>query len=236
MSRCSSLSSTLLLALFGMAGAARADGMQPASPIVILYEDDGQADMMVRNTDAAAALLHTAVQDIPEDPDTVVIATPPVARVEPGQEQLVRFFYQGPALQTQRLKRVIFEGIGQRLDAHGRAVVGVSVRQNLPLLLHPRGLPRHRTPWTLLHWQLDATQLTVRNDSAYVVRLQPTVTLQPSGRQADLGRAYLLPGQSIAVAVQGTVPDGAAPGDTAVALAPASVYGFAVDTYLAPLQ
>jgi len=146
MNRISCALPMLLAFLLACVGHAHADGMQPESSIIILEEVDGQAEMNVRNTDAVAALLHTTVHDIPEDPDTRVVVTPPVARVEPGHDQLVRFIHHGPELKTQRLKRVVFEGIGQRLDTHGRAVVGVSVRQNLPLLLHPRGLAHHRTP------------------------------------------------------------------------------------------
>jgi len=210
---------------------AFADGMVPQTTIVILDEADGEVAMNVTNTDSAPALLYTVVQDIPEDPDTVVIATPPVARVEPGQEQMVRFILQGPPLQTQRLKRVTFEGIGQASKGDGRAVVGIGVRQNLPLLLHPKGLARNNTPWTLLDWRAGDGQLTVRNDSPYVVRLSPQVTLLPSGTEVDLGRTYLLANESLAVPLPPVARD-----DRSLQLHPASVYGFAMDSYEAPLR
>lgn len=215
---------------FLTASLAHADGMQPESSIVIVYEENGEGSMTVTNTDAAPALLVTTVKDIPEDASTVVVATPPVARLDPGQGQVVRFLYQGEPLQVQRLKRVIFEGIGQARRPDGTAVVGVSVRQNLPMLLHPKGLPRNQAPWTLLRWTRKDTQLTVVNDSPYVVRLAPQLTLLPSSTQVDLGRTYLLPGQTINVAVAGPA------GDTTVEMRPASVYGFAVDRYRAPLK
>jgi len=212
---------------------AHADGMQPESSLILLYEQDGETAMNVRNTDPGPALLHTTVLDIAEDSETVVIATPPVARVEPGQEQMVRFIYQGPPLQVQRLKRVVFEGIGQATQADGRAVVGVGVRQNLPMLLHPKGLARNDAPWKLLQWSSSGRVVSVTNPSAYVVRLAPTLTLVPSGRELDLGRSYLLPGQSVELPLPEAPVDTA---DTHVQLQPASVYGFITRTFDAPLN
>ncbi len=210
--------------------SAYADGMQPDSSIVIIYEEDGEGSMTVTNTDATPSLLVTTVKDIPEDSTTVVIATPPVARLDPGQGQVVRFFYQGAPLQVQRLKRVTFEGIGQARRPDGTAVVGVGVRQNLPMLLHPKGLTRNAAPWTLLRWSHQHEQLTVTNDSPYVVRLAPQLTLLPSSTPVDLGRTYLLPGQTVSVSARGS------DSDASVELRPASVYGFAVDYYRAPLK
>jgi len=233
MSRSSS-TACLLLALSALLAAApaRADGMQPQSTIVILDEADGEVAMNVTNTDATPALLHTAIHDIPEDPDTLVIATPPVARVEAGQAQMVRFILQGPPLLTQRLKRVTFEGIGEPVHSRGQAVIGIGIRQNLPLLLHPKGLPRNDRPWTLVEWRRSGEHLLVVNDSPYVVRLSPQVTLLPSGRTVDLGRSYLLAGETVSLPLPAT----GALDDTGVRFAPATVYGFAVDSHESPLK
>lgn len=206
-----------------------ANGMQPQSTIVILDEAVGEVAMNVTNSDASPALLHTVVLDIPEDPDTVVIATPPVARVEAGQQQMVRFIYQGPPLRTQRMKRVTFEGIGHSLKADGQAVIGIGVRQNLPMLLHPRGLAKNNTPWTLLQWKRDGDALLVVNDSPYVVRLAPSVTLLPSGTEVKLQRSYILAGETLKMPA-------ATGADTEVRIEPATVYGFAVGSYDAPLK
>ena len=77
----------------------------------------------------------------------------PLARVEAGEIQLVRFISTlKEPLKTQRLKRVSFEGIPQARAAGG-ATIGITLRQNLPLILHPKGLPQHHSPWELLKWQ-----------------------------------------------------------------------------------
>ncbi|WP_347904294.1 fimbria/pilus chaperone family protein [Pseudomonas purpurea] len=219
------------IALF-LALQVRADGMIPDTSVVIVHEADGEAAVSVTNSDASLALLHVTIEDIPEDKEALVFVTPPLARVEASTTQLVRFILQTEKpLLTQRLKRVIFEGIPQGKPApeSGHARVGVTVRQNLPLILHPKGLAPNRTPWTDLQWSLEGGKLNVRNDTPYVVRLAQEVQLLPSAGQAMLPKTYVLPGEHISV----SAPEGAA---THVRFQPATVYGFAVPHYEAPIK
>jgi len=211
---------------------AQADGMVPNTSVVIVNEADGEASVSVTNTDANLALMHVTLEDIAEDSESLVFVTPPLARVEAGKTQLVRFILQSEKpLLTQRLKRVIFEGIpqGKAPAEAGQARVGVTVRQNLPVILHPKGLAPNRTPWTDLQWSLKDGQLTVRNDTPYVVRLGQEVQLLPAASNAMLPKTYVLPGEHISI----KVPEGAA---TQVRFQPATVYGFAVPHYEAPIQ
>lgn len=210
--------------------AAYASGMLPETSVVIINEADGEASMNVKNTDANATLLYTSIQNLPEDKENLLIVTPPVARVEPDETQLVRFILQSKEpLKTQRFKRVIFEGIPQQ-SKDGGVKVTMNVRQNLPVIIHPKGLAPNREPWKLLTWSVRNGNLVAKNDSAYVVRLAQTVTLLPGNTELDLGKTYFLPGETISVAVPAT---GAA--STTVRLAPATVYGFSVDSYDAAL-
>ncbi|WP_372242537.1 fimbria/pilus chaperone family protein [Pseudomonas sp. C1C7] len=220
---------TLLLLV---CGHALADGMVPDTSVVIVNEADGEASVSVTNTDASLALLHVTLEDIPEDTEPLLFVTPPLARVETGKSQLVRFILQtSTPLTTQRLKRVIFEGMPQdRVAAQaGHARVGVTVRQNLPVILHPKGLPPNRTPWTGLDWSLKNDQLSVHNPSPYVVRLAQELSLLPGNGAALLPRTYVLPGETL------TVPAGGAAA-TQVRIQPATVYGFAVPPYEAPIK
>lgn len=215
-----------------LSAQAQADGMVPNTSVVIVNEADGEASVSVTNTEAGLALLHVTIEDIPQDSEPLVFVTPPLSRVEASKTQLVRFILQSEKpLLTQRLKRVIFEGIPQGKPAAetGQARVGVTVRQNLPLILHPRGLAQNRTPWTDLQWSLRDGQLTVRNDTPYVVRLAQELQLMPSAVQAMLPRTYVLPGEHISV----PAPAGAA---TQVRFQPATVYGFAAPLYEAPIK
>lgn len=202
--------------------------MLPETTVVLLYEEQGEATLTIKNTDAVPALLHSVVENVPEDLEPLLVVTPPITRVEAGETQLVRFISTLKApLKTQRLKRVTFEGIPQARAAGG-ATIGITLRQNLPLILHPRGLPVHHTPWELLKWRRMGDRLTVHNDSAYVVRLTPQVQLLPQHVQATLPRAYVLPGDTLTVAVQGALT-----GLTAVEFQPATAYGFSVESYRA---
>jgi P pilus assembly chaperone PapD len=107
--------------------------------------------------------------------------------------------------------------------------IGIGVRQNLPVIIHPAGLPMKRDQWTLLTWSYANNKLTVRNDSPYVVRLAQDVRFQPGNGQAMLPRAYVLPGESLTVDAKN------AAGATSVRISPATVYGYVTDTYEAAL-
>lgn len=211
---------------------AQADGMVPDTSVVIVNEADGETSVSVTNTDSTLALMHVTIEDIPEDSESLVFVTPPLARVEASKTQLVRFILQTEKpLLTQRLKRVIFEGIPQGKPAAepGNARVGVTVRQNLPVILHPKGLAPNRTPWTDLQWSLQDKQLTVHNDTPYVVRLGQEVQLLPAVGNAMLPKTYILPGEKLSI----LVPEGVA---TQVRFQPATVYGFAAPLYDAPIK
>lgn len=211
---------------------AFADGMLPETSVVIVYEEKGEAAVNVRNSDARPSLLHVTLQDIPEDAEPLLFVTPPVSRVEPGENQLVRFILRnaGP-LRTQRLKRVVFEGIPPKNKLEpGRAVVAVNIRQNLPVIVHPKGLPLNREPWKGLTWTIANGELTVRNDTPYVVRMGQEVHLLPMMTPAKMPAAYLLPGAIHSL----PIPE-ASRFATSVRLYPATVYGFAVDAYDAPV-
>ncbi|TFY92838.1 fimbrial chaperone protein [Pseudomonas kairouanensis] len=208
-----------------------ADGMVPDTSVVIVHEAEGEASVSVTNTDAKLALLHVTLEDIPEDTAPLLFVTPPLTRVEPSKSQLIRFILQASEpLTTQRLKRVIFEGMPQGRPAGeaGHARVGVTVRQNLPVILHPKGLAPNREPWTGLTWRLKDQQLSVHNPTPYVVRLAQELTLLPGKGSALLPRTYVLPGETLSVAASQAHA-------TTVQLQPATVYGFAVKPYQAPI-
>ncbi|MDI2593915.1 fimbria/pilus chaperone family protein [Pseudomonas sp. N3-W] len=212
--------------------SAQADGMVPETSVVIVYEAEGEAAVSVTNTDAKVSLLHVTLENVPEDTESLLVVTPPLARVNPSASQLVRFILQNPQpLRTQRLKRAIFEGMPQDREATeaGHARVGVTVRQNLPVIIHPKGLATNRTPWTGLSWSLKNNELSVLNDTPYVVRLAQELQLLPGKDKAMLPRTYILPGEHLTVGV----PTQSA---NTVRLQPATVYGFAVAAYDAPIS
>lgn len=207
-----------------------AEGFLPETSIVFLDEVNGGGAILVKNTENKPLLLYSKIINLPEDGDegALAILTPPVARVEAKEQQQVRFMLQlKQPLRTQRLKRVIFEGIPQKLE-EGKAQISLAVRQNLPLVIHPKGLPVNREPWKLLKWSFHAGKLMMENDSPYVVRMAEVVHLQPQGTAVQLEHNYVLPGQRLSFSVAESRAE-------AVRLYPATLYGFSVEGYDAPL-
>jgi P pilus assembly chaperone PapD len=186
-----------IVSLFGMLPAmpAVADGMVPETSVILVYEDKGEATVSVRNSDAKPSLLHVTLQDIAEDTEPLLFVTPPVSRVEPGASQLVRFILRNAdPLKTQRLKRVLFEGLLPKIKLEpGRATVAVNIRQNLPVILHPKGLAPNREPWKGLTWSIIKGELVVANDTPYVVRMGQEVHLLPMMASVRIPTCCLAP-------------------------------------------
>ncbi|PCE33576.1 fimbria/pilus chaperone family protein [Burkholderia ubonensis] len=254
-----------LLPLFltaGTAASAHAAGMVPETSVVLIDEAVGEAAMKIRNTDDKSALLYTIIEHVPDDQEKLFTVTPPVARVDPGQTQLVRFILTNKTpLKTERLARVVFDSIGERKDPDA-SVVAIRIRQNLPVVIHPKGLPVNREPWKLLKWEAVDGKLRVVNASPYVVRLGATVQLLPAGKQAYLPNTYMLPGQSTYVMMPkddkrnaaqrkqaGKGGDATAetkaeveemlklsPGATSIRIQPATSYGYMADIYEARIE
>ncbi|TAL96134.1 MAG: fimbrial chaperone protein [Paraburkholderia sp.] len=216
--------------LAGFANVAMATGMVPETSVVLVNEADGEATMNVKNSESTPQLLYTSITHIEEDQENLVVVTPPVSRVEGNQTQTVRFVLQNKTpLTVERLERAVFEGIPPR-DPKAGARVTMTVRQDLPLVIHPKGLAVNREPWKELKVSVTGDQLTIENPSAYVVRLAQTVQLQPEQKNVDLPRPYVLPKTKVTVPLKG-----ASAAATIARLFPATTYGYSVDPYDAPI-
>lgn len=222
------LSIPLALAMSGPAGAA---GVVPESSVVLVDEKTGEGTMTVRNTDTEPVLLYTTIENISEDPEDLVVATPPMARLEPGQSQLVRFLLTSKQpLATQRLKRVAFEGIPFARGSDNQ--IHTIFRQNLPMVIQPRALEKLKDPWTRLTATLTAEKLFVCNDSPYVVRMAQQVQVDGPNVSVNLPKTYLLPGEHFDLNLP-QKQSGSAP---SVTMWPATVYGYAVGSYRIDLR
>lgn len=227
----STFCSTSAAALWLLVAGAQASGMVPSSAVVIVEASDGEGAINLQNTDAFPLLLLTTLQDIEQDKEPLLAVTPPAARVEPGKSQRVRFILTSQTpLKTERLKRVVFEGVPPQ--EKNQSVVRMTVRQNLPVIVRPAGLARDDAPWKRLVWTLKAGALSVNNPSPYVVRLGQGVTTLPDRSTWTLPNAYILPGQQLTLASDGNNPGGVA---SKVRISPATTWGFSVEDYEAPL-
>ena len=215
-----------------IATGAHAAGMIPETSVVILNEVNGEATINIKNSDSRPALLYSQILPVENDDENLIVLTPPVARVDPGETQAIRFLLQTTEpLKVQRLRRVVFEGIPPKDDSAG-VRVNMNVRQNLPVIIHPKDLPMDKEPWRRLKWSIQNSKLQVTNPDAYVVRLDQAITLMPSNSIVQLPRSYLLPGEVVTLDV---------PSDTLntlkdIILSPATVYGYTVDKYTAPVS
>jgi P pilus assembly chaperone PapD len=207
-----------------------AGGMQPATSVVLISEGQGEQSMSIKNNDTTASLLVTSLESIDEDKEQLLVVTPPVTRVEGGGTQLVRFILQSKEpLKHQRMMRVTFEGIPLS-KAKVPNTIGVTIRQNLPVIISPKDLAPENEPWKHLKMAICDGKLRVTNDSPYIVRLAQQGTLQPSGSPIDFPKAYVLPETKLDLKLSSTS------GASTVRIHPASVYGYALNHYDVPLS
>lgn len=230
---------TFLSLLKGTAGAllllhtySQATGMVPETSVVIVEQDDGEGAINIKNTDAFPVLLLTTLHNIKDDNETLLSITPPVARVEPGKTQRVRFILTSKEpLKTERLARVSFEGVPP--EQKNKNEVRMIVRQNLPVIIRPAGLEKDLAPWKRLTWTLSGNSLTVSNPSPYLVRLGQGVSSQPGNTAWTLPNSYILPGQTLTLTPDGNKTAGSA---TKIRISPATTWGYTVNSYDAPLN
>jgi P pilus assembly chaperone PapD len=176
--------------------------------------------------------LYTRIVELPDDPTPRLIVTQPVARLEPGQSQRVRFVLNTDTpLQSEHIKRVYFEGVTERTTDNSQ--VSVSVRQDLPVIIIPKGLSAKRDMWTDLDWSVSANSLKVTNTGRHVVRLTPQVKLQPAGNVLSLNKSYILPGETLMVAAPASTRLSS---QQQVAFSPVTRYGFSVGVQTALLS
>lgn len=206
-----------------------AAGMVPETSVLLVDAQKGEASINITNTDKVPSLLYTNIVDLPESNKSVrLIVSQPVVRVEAGDVQRMRFMLQTdkPLLQED-LKRVTFEGIPPKQK--GKERLAVTIRQDLPVIIHPAGLKEDASPWKHLEWHKKGNKIEIKNPSAYVVRMTPAFTSLPSGKAGALNKTYLLPHTSMTV----NLPSAS---DTKVEFYPASRYGYKGERYISSLK
>lgn len=221
--------SLLLSLLLTQSHSLWAAGMVPQSSIVIVEESDGEGTIDVRNTDSFPNLLVTKLENLEEDKDELITVFPPVSRVEGNDTQSVRFVITTKEpIKTERLKRVIFEGVPPKNSELGKEV-NVTFTQNLPVIIRPAGLAKNLTPWKGLSWKKEGKNITVTNPSPYVVRfISSDVEILPSKQKITLPKSYILPNQSL---VLDSAKVSLSTKDTSVRFYPATTWGFATGKY-----
>lgn len=206
-----------------------ASGMKLETSVVVVNTADGEGVMTLKNTDPKPVLLYSSVENLPGDKEESLVVTPPVVRVNPGDNQTVRFMLKTPPKAVEQFKRAIFEGIPAADKKSDK--LQITLRQNVPLIIHPAGLKDNPEPWTLLQWQQTGPDtVKVTNAGAYVIRMSPNIEVLPQGAKGVLPQSYLLPGSSASVKLSGVLS-----GARKVKITPANLYGYFVEPYEASL-
>lgn len=210
--------------------AAFAAGMRPEVPVVFLDDQNREATINVLNTDNSAALLHSKLQTIPEDPENKLIITPQLVKVDGGKKQQIRVVLKdGVKLDTQKMQRIDFVSIPQDDGKKNRA--RILIGQNIPVILSPADLPLNTTPWTGLTFHRTGATLRVENPTPYIIRLTKQIDLLPGKASVELKNTYILPGEKLTL----LLPQATASSVTSVRLHPVTRYGILTKPYDAQL-
>lgn len=204
-----------LLALLAVP-AAQAN-FQLETMTVILNADEDRKVFSVKNTSKEPILLSTKIQDIPGG-DAIakdIMISPPIIRIEPQGSQQINFILKkGVSLPHEAMLKVSFQGV----SSAKQNVTKMPIRQDVAMLVVPKGLVESQKPWENLKIEQSGNQLTLTNSGKQVVRLSPNFVTLPDNQTRSIGQLYLRPGESRAVNVEGPVKE--------IKLSPLSRYGF----------
>lgn len=232
------LLSLLLLVGMGASNAATSVMLWPLDP-VIEAEQQGEA-VWIQNVGAAAVTFQIRVFQWLQaegeeryERQNVIVATPPMATIEPGKKQLVRLTRTQPLpAGLEHAFRVVVDELPRFVDGQDDAATAVpawssaglrfQMRYSLPLFVYGAGMSRRaeltsESDSLALDWRIEAVEgafhLKVRNAGSRHARLSE-VSLLIDGRPAVpiapglLG--YVLPGAEMAW----PIPDRLVPGST----------------------
>ncbi|MBR8655921.1 fimbria/pilus periplasmic chaperone [Achromobacter sp. Marseille-Q0513] len=218
---------TVLAAALALPPSAKAVSFALESTTVILQERDGQTAFNITNEGDRPLLLLTGLDDLGGPPMAgKILIAPPITRIDPGQSQQVNFILkQGPPLRHEVMLKVSFEGITPQT---GGSTLIMPVRQEIAFLIQPAALPPSRTPWQDLKLSLDRDALVLRNPGQHVIRLGRDLRLRPGDTPANLGQAWLMPGETRRVPVKQR--------PRAVGIVPLSRYGLALPGITLPVS
>ncbi|MCB5309659.1 fimbria/pilus chaperone family protein [Yersinia massiliensis] len=217
---------------FLISNSVLATGVIPETTVLLVKESEGSATMNVTNSDAVPTILTTSIESIPEDKEPLLVTTNPLSFVDAGGKQMVRFVLTNKKpLTVQRLVRVNFVGVpGRNKGEAKKNSIGMNVGQNIPAIIHPAGLKEEKAPWEKLSWSIKGDQLTVSNDSPYIVRMSQKIDLLPQGGLASLPKTYILPGEKFILNITSKEKSQSLTYQN-LRIYPATVYGFMVNHY-----
>ncbi|HDT0722329.1 fimbria/pilus chaperone family protein [Proteus mirabilis] len=184
---------------------------------VILDSEEPRKIFNVKNTGSEPILLSTKVSDLDNQHEIAknIIITPPITRIEPDQSQNINFILKdGIKFDDEQILKASFQGIGVAKVNSTK----MPIRQDIAMLIIPKGLTIEREPWKNLEVKQVNNQLILKNNGKQVIRMAPAFNALPSNNGYSIGQFYIRPQEEIKVDVKEKL--------TEIKISPLSRYGF----------
>ncbi|HHE4881639.1 TPA: fimbria/pilus chaperone family protein [Proteus mirabilis] len=184
---------------------------------VILDSEEPRKIFNVKNTGSEPILLSTKVSDLDKQHEIAknIIITPPITRIEPDQSQNINFILKdGIVFDDEQILKASFQGIGVAKVNSTK----MPIRQDIAMLIIPKGLTIEREPWKNLEVKQVNNQLILKNNGKQVIRMAPAFSSLPSNNGYSIGQFYIRPQEEIKVDVKEKL--------TEIKISPLSRYGF----------
>ena len=190
---------------------------------VILDSEEPRKIFNVKNTGSEPILLSTKVSDLDKQHEIAknIIITPPITRIEPDQSQNINFILKdGIEFDDEQILKASFQGIGVAKVNSTK----MPIRQDIAMLIIPKGLTIEREPWKNLEVKQVNNQLILKNNGKQVIRMAPAFSSLPSNNGYSIGQFYIRPQEEIKVDVKEKL--------TEIKISPLSRYGFKLAGYI----
>lgn len=184
---------------------------------VILDSEEPRKIFNVKNTGSEPILLSTKVSDLDNQHEIAknIIITPPITRIDPDQSQNINFILKdGIEFDDEQILKASFQGIGVAKVNSTK----MPIRQDIAMLIIPKGLTIEREPWKNLEVKQVNNQLILKNNGKQVIRMAPAFSSLPSNNGYSIGQFYIRPQEEIKVDVKEKL--------TEIKISPLSRYGF----------
>ncbi|MBS3828740.1 fimbria/pilus chaperone family protein [Proteus mirabilis] len=184
---------------------------------VILDSEEPRKIFNVKNTGSEPILLSTKVSDLDNQHEIAknIIITPPITRIDPDQSQNINFILKdGIEFDDEQILKASFQGIGVAKANSTK----MPIRQDIAMLIIPKGLTIEREPWKNLEVKQVNNQLILKNNDKQVIRMAPAFSTLPSNNGYSIGQFYIRPQEEIKVDVKEKL--------TEIKISPLSRYGF----------
>ncbi len=184
---------------------------------VILDSEEPRKIFNVKNTGSEPILLSTKVSDLDNQHEIAknIIITPPITRIDPDQSQNINFILKdGIEFDDEQILKASFQGIGVAKANSTK----MPIRQDIAMLIIPKGLAIEREPWKNLEVKQVNNQLILKNNGKQVIRMAPAFSSLPSNNGYSIGQFYIRPQEEIKVDVKEKL--------TEIKISPLSRYGF----------